>query len=699
MESLVQVGLDRTAKEVAIKQKVNVGIQTVTMVKGAMDKAVQAAPQAAIAWVGVCFVLERQVLSNPLTEPGINREGVTYVVSRMDWYWNLVDLLLDKGASPPLAELRDQLEKHIVQLYQKLLLYQMKSVCLYHRSRVAAFFRDVIKLDNWRGQLDDIKAAEADVQRDSGQYSSLQARTHLQDIASTIRRQQQVHYDEEDKKCLDDLYETDPSHDKTRIEDTKGGLPRGSYAWILENLDFKQWRADTESRLFWIKGDPGKGKTMLLCGIIDELDKDPLHRPSYFFCQATEQRLNNATAVLRGLVYSLARRHPSLISHVRKEYDGGGGKQRFAGKNAWQVMDTILMAMLKDPILGSAVLIVDALDECDAGRTQLLDFIIRASAISPAKWIVSSRNWPDIEDRLGIAAEKVTLCLELNEDSIADAVHAYIRYKVDELARLKTYDEEIRHAISQHFTNKSNNTFLWVALVFQELVAPDVQSWEALDILEALPSGLESLYQRMMERISKSRHESLCRQILAVASVVYRPITLKEMTSTVQSLARFTDNLAALGKLVAFCGSFLTVRNDTIYFLHQSAKDFLLEKASDEILPHGIADQHYNMFRGSLEALSSTLRRDIYDLQHPGISIDDISPPHPDPLAPVSYACIHWVDHLRRSGRVEDQTAQSVYEFLKAKYLYWLESLSLLRSMSTAVLAIQNLELFMVCPA
>lgn len=58
MESLVQVGLDRTAKEVAIKQKVNVGIQTVTMVKGAMDKAVQAAPQAAIAWVGVCFVLE-----------------------------------------------------------------------------------------------------------------------------------------------------------------------------------------------------------------------------------------------------------------------------------------------------------------------------------------------------------------------------------------------------------------------------------------------------------------------------------------------------------------------------------------------------------------------------------------------------------------------------------------------------------------
>ncbi|KAH7357690.1 hypothetical protein B0T11DRAFT_215441, partial [Plectosphaerella cucumerina] len=53
--------------------------------------------------------------------------------------------------------LRGQLETRIVQLYQKLLLYQMRTVCLYHRSRVAVFFRDVVVLDDWGGQLDDIK--------------------------------------------------------------------------------------------------------------------------------------------------------------------------------------------------------------------------------------------------------------------------------------------------------------------------------------------------------------------------------------------------------------------------------------------------------------------------------------------------------------------------------------------------------------
>jgi hypothetical protein len=75
------------------------------------------------------------------------------------------------------------------------------------------------------------------------------------------------------EKCIQDLYLTNPRDDKKRIEDTKGGLLEDSCRWILENSDFQRWRDDQQSRLLWIKGDPGKGKTMLLCGIIHELEK------------------------------------------------------------------------------------------------------------------------------------------------------------------------------------------------------------------------------------------------------------------------------------------------------------------------------------------------------------------------------------------------------------------------------------------
>jgi protocatechuate 3,4-dioxygenase beta subunit len=44
--------------------------------------------------------------------------------------------------------------------------------------------------------------------------------------------------------------------------------------------------------LLWIKGDPGKGKTMLLCGIINKLNNSITQRAllSYSFCQATDSR-------------------------------------------------------------------------------------------------------------------------------------------------------------------------------------------------------------------------------------------------------------------------------------------------------------------------------------------------------------------------------------------------------------------------
>jgi hypothetical protein len=638
----------------------------------------------------------------------------------MNWYWNLICLLLDERPTAAFAGLREQLKKHVVQLYQKLLLYQMKSVCLYHRRRVAVFFRDMVMLDDWGGQLNEIKDAEAAVRSDSEQYNSYKARIRLGDLASTAelqyaelkgltsaiqqhtRRQEEIQQDEENKQCLDDLYETDPRHDKTRIQNTKGGLLRDSYSWILENPDFNHWQMNPDGGLFWVKGDPGKGKTMLLCGIIDELEKEPANQLSYFFCQATEQKLNNATAVLRGLVYVLVRRHRALISHVREEYDGGGRQQRFEGPNAWEVMSKILTAILHDPILDSAVLIVDALDECSAGRPQLLDFVVRVSASSRAKWIVSSRNWPDIVEKLGTAAQKATLCLELNEDSISNAVRAYIHYKVGELAQLKGYDNATRDAVYQHFSDKSNNTFLWVALVYQELVAPDVQSWEAIDILQTLPSGLESLYRRMLDHIRRSRHAELYRQILAVASVVYRPISLKELTSIVESLARFTDNLVVLEKLVGSCGSFLTLREGILYFVHQSAKDFLIGKASAEVLPRGIEHQHRTIFLRSIELLSQILCCDMYHLAAPGFSIDDVPQLDPGPLAPARYSCVHWIDHLQDADPAEKLTLDHlqdggpVHIFLQRKYLYWLEAMSLQRSMSQAVLAIQKLQALVV---
>jgi hypothetical protein len=430
-----------------------------------------------------------------------------------------------------------------------------------------------------------------------------------------------------------------------------------SYRWVLDNPDFQRWRDHPESRLLWIKGDPGKGKTMLLCGIINELSRDGTtdacyRNVAYFFCQATDSRINSATAVLRGLIYLLLDQQPSLLSHVQSEYDRAG-ETLFQDANTWDALSRIFTNILRDPSLRKTSFLIDALDECVTDLPQLLDLIAQKSSGSPrVKWIVSSRNWPEIEERLETATEKARLSLELNAQSVTSAVNVHIRHKVLYLSHLKKYDGNTETAVQDYLSSNANGTFLWVALVCQALADPNVRKRHSLAKLRRFPPGLDSLYARMMEQIGHSEDADLCKQILAVATIVRRPVSLDELTSLVEMPDDISDDLGSLEEIVKLCGSFLTLREQTIYFVHQTAKDFLLGKASDEaaskasqeafdwIFPSGIENVDYIIFSRSVDTMSTTLRRDMYGLGAPGFLIDNVRVPDPDLLATVRYSCV-----------------------------------------------------------
>lgn len=652
---------------------------------------------------------------NPLTQASSNRQGIAYVVSRMEWYWNLTDLLLEEniteGHSP---SLRSELEK----LYVKLLLYQMKSVCYYHRRRLSVFVRDLIKLDNWDGELGDIQAAEAAVQTDSMQYNTLAIRkrlgkiaetaesqnTKLDSISSAIReqteQQEKIYKTSADNKCLADLRLTDPRDDKKRIEETKGGLLKDSYRWVLDNLDFQQWRDKPQSRILWVKADPGKGKTMLLCGIIDELQSSmgATGLLSYFFCQATDLRINSATAVLRGLLYMLVDQQPSLIWHIRKKYDHAS-KALFEDANAWVAVSEIFMSMVLDPNLKTAYLVVDALDECIADLSGLLALIIRASSSSSRiKWLLSSRNEHHIEQKLKSISAQARLSLELkqNAEQVTRAVDVYIDKKLARIESLE--DTTLRRQVREVLRQKANGTFLWVALVVQELEKPE--SWDPLQVVEEAPVGLHQLYDRMVDQIQQltKKTSETCMLLLSTVSVAYRPLYLAELGS----LCKLSGQVSMLTKssrtLVAMCGSFLTIVDDQVYLIHQSAKDYLSHEARAAVFRHQ-GEVHYNIFSQSLKLMSPTLKRNMYDLDALGVTIDKVTMPVPDPLATTRYSCIYWIDHLCdwSSSASTDTLADlqdegAVHEFLRKKYLYWLEALSLCKSISKGVVSVGKLK-------
>lgn len=706
MKRLVASGLVKIKRETRIKESLDTGIQVILSSKEIISSAVQAIPQAALAWTGVCVALG--LFSNSTSATKANREGIEYVIRRMEWYWELPEIILTENtnAYSHLSKLKGGLEAQLIDLYKMLLLYQIKSVCSYYTNRGLVFLRDIAKLDDWDGDIKAVERAEAIFYKDSDVHRKEKMNANLEQLAKYVEKKMT----KEDLQCFKDLGITDPRYDKKRIENTKGGLLEQSYRWILDNPDFQQWRDDKGRRLLWIRGDPGKGKTMLLCGIANEMRKVSASPGliSYFFCQATDQRINNANAVLLGLMFMLVDQQPVLMRHIRSKYDASG-RDLFTGVNSWFVLSEIFSDMLRDPALEYAYLLIDALDECISDREKLLDLVVEnLSTPCRVKWIVSSRNWPEIERRLAESdgIERISLSLEVNADLVSRAVDAYIEHEISQLILIKqhpTLKSRIQHEMQQ----KANGTFLWVALVVKDLRDREDAEYEnpssILNTLTEMPSDLTALYVRMVDHIAKLKGEApkLCQKILSVAALTTRPLNLVEL----RILTGFESSLigdSALERLVNKCGSFLTIRDHTVYFVHQSAKDHLITNKStlSTIFPSGFHEVHCTIVSHSLQAMTLKLKNNIYALPHPGSHIDEIEIPDPDPLAAIQYSCSYWIDHLCDGVSHNESTIYQKYlddnghvsVFLHTHFLYWLEALSLLRKISDNVIALARLE-------
>ncbi|KAM0457657.1 hypothetical protein ACHAPV_006551 [Trichoderma viride] len=507
-----------------------------------------------------------------------------------------------------------------------------------------------------------------------------------------------------DITCLRDLYITNPPNDKIRIEQTKGGLLLDAYVWILKNDAYQQWIEDPVTCLLWVRGDPGKGKTMLLCGIINQLQQLELSgNLFYFFCQAADSRLNDASSVLRGLLHTLISRQPSLISHVRKEYDRSG-KIIFEDSNSWIVLSQIFFDILGDPVVKKGLtFIIDALDECMADLPKLLQLIRQSSSTSRAKWLVSSRNEANVQDVLLYAENKSIVSLELNAESVSAAIKTFIDYKIEILSKEKGYQQGMKDSIQEYLYNNADGTFLWVALVCEML--EKAPSFDPSPESAKYPRGLDNLYDRMMMKVCNDESD-WGKRILSINTVARQPLSIQELETltfyhkninniTVESLEKRWEE--ALG----YCGNFLTQRKGVVYFIHQSAKDFILNKASHRLFRDGMEHINKHIFKTSICAMTNILKRDIYGLSEPGylrIDLTDQRIPSPDPLAPIGYCCVYWIDHFEKSisqsGDSEDE--ELISAFLCQKYIYWLEALSLLRSMPQGLMGMQKIERLLV---
>lgn len=191
------------------------------------------------------------------------------------------------------------------------------------------------------------------------------------------------------------------------------------------------------------------------------------------------------------------KQHAALLDSLRKEYTDK--LYQLEGPNAWTVLCDIFKTVTQDAAMLDPVCIVDALDECEHNCKALLNLIVNTSA--HVKWLLSSRNVKDIERDLRKIESNRRLSLELkaNAENISKSVDAYINNSIQDIEALED-NNELQIQTTEILKSKANGTFLWVALVIEQLRDTDRRNVE--DVLKEIPEGLENLYKLIMERVN-----------------------------------------------------------------------------------------------------------------------------------------------------------------------------------------------------
>ena len=398
------------------------------------------------------------------------------------------------------------------------------------------------------------------------------------------------------------LFVTNPLDDMAKIQDTKDRHLEGTCSWISIDPTYKEWLHRDRSSILWVHGNPGKGKTMLAISQVTQLiERTELitvtgSTVSYFFCDDQDDRRNNAVVIIRSLLHQLLCQRPELVVYLRNDYEKQGD-QLFSSVNAqqscWRILESVL-----DKLGGQTIwFIVDALDECEPESARILLQRIKSRIAKKInekgwasdvreKWLLTSRNEQGIKE---IMVGSLEISLELNSTVVTRDVRQFVVTKVQELNEVKRYPEDLRTHITRTLEDKAEGTFLWVSLACAEL--RKVPRIKVERTLQKLPLGLNAIYERLLNRALRNEDKVILREILVSVLVAMRPLTVYELAVVAGITPEHSGDAESILEYIDQCGSILVIRKQSVYFVHQSAKDYLWS-AETLSLSLDLAEEH-----------------------------------------------------------------------------------------------------------
>jgi hypothetical protein len=478
------------------------------------------------------------------------------------------------------------------------------------------------------------------------------------------------------------------------MEGTRQGLISMIRDWIDETHS---------SNIFWLKGSPGAGKSAVAATMVRLLREEGRLGSSFFFKRG-HVALGDPNSLWRTVAFDLAKFHPYLRTKILDTLKEGRINPTSPDIKAH------FRRFIHDPFLNLfndlpkfPIVIIDAADECAADETQRRLFLETlkdwANLPSAYKLLVTSRDYVDIADALrDVCRSDVIPTGDVVTIDSSNDIFLYLSASFRRIASSVMYDEILPKdwpgsAVLMDLTERAAGLFIWAATIVKLLEDDDEDPESQLELVLGTTSlsNIDALYIQILEsafgKSKNSRHIATFKTIvggIVAAKVALNHADLVRLQGFPEPNAVSAFVLRKLRPVISADGA-----DHCLRLSHQSFADFVCD---DNRCP-----ERYRIDLGYVNSCfvenclaimnhpTTGLQFDICKIptSHlPNESIDGLGDRIKEAISPsLSYSCRFWLDHIRASNAIIPDV---VNQFMRAKFLYWIEVLSLTKGMSGA---------------